>query len=156
MAYVRIHVILKLLYRRMSYFIDQSKKIYYSEQGFGKPVVLLHGDTASSKMFEPLLPLYTEAFKVILIDFFGNGKSDRVEDFPEEYPLLEDFLYDAIYIPEGMESCTYYPKIVLSCKAGLLTGTPSFKQLCRLQKQNPYIREKILRKAIGSVWPGMP
>ena len=73
----------------MSYFIDQSKKIYYSEQGFGKPVVLLHGDTASSKMFEPLLPLYTEAFKVILIDFLGNGKSDRVEEFtvdvwPEE------------------------------------------------------------------------
>lgn len=82
MAYVRIHVILKLSYRRMSYFIDQSKKIYYSEQGFGKPVVLLHGDTASSKMFEPLLPLYTEAFKVILIDFLGNGKSDRVEEFP--------------------------------------------------------------------------
>lgn len=79
-----------------------------------------------------------------------------LKDFPEEYPLLEDFLYDAIYIPEGMESCTYYPQIVLSCKAGLLTGTPGFKQLCRLQKQNPYIREKILRKAIGSVWPGMP
>ncbi len=68
----------------MSYFIYQSKKIYYSEQGFGKPVVFLHGDTASSKMFEPLLPLYTEEFKVILIDFLGNGKSDRVEKFPAD------------------------------------------------------------------------
>lgn len=66
----------------MSYFIYQSKKIYYSEQGSGKPVVFLHGDTASSKMFELLLPLYTENFKVILIDFLGNGKSDRVEGFP--------------------------------------------------------------------------
>lgn len=66
----------------MSYFIYQSKKIYYSEQGSGKPVVFLHGDTASSKMFELLLPLYTDNFKVILIDFLGNGKSDRVEEFP--------------------------------------------------------------------------
>lgn len=66
----------------MSYFIYQSKRIYYSEQGSGKPVVFLHGDTASSKMFELLLPLYTENFKVILIDFLGNGKSDRVEGFP--------------------------------------------------------------------------
>ncbi len=66
----------------MSYFIYQSKKIYYSEQGLGKPVVFLHGDTASSKMFELLLPLYTDNFKVILIDFLGNGKSDRVEEFP--------------------------------------------------------------------------
>ena len=65
----------------MSYFIYQSKKIYYSEQGSGKPVVFLHGDTASSKMFELLLPLYTDNFKVILIDFLGNGKSDRVEKF---------------------------------------------------------------------------
>ena len=46
------------------------------------PVVFLHGDTASSKMFELLLPLYTDNFKVILIDFLGNGKSDRVEEFP--------------------------------------------------------------------------
>ena len=66
----------------MSYFIYQSKKIYYSEQGSGKPVLFLHGDTASSKMFEFLVPLYTDHFKVILIDFLGNGKSDRVEKFP--------------------------------------------------------------------------
>lgn len=65
----------------MSYFIYQSKKIYYSEQGSGKPVVFLHGDTASSKMFELLLPLYTDHFNVILMDFLGNGKSDRVEEF---------------------------------------------------------------------------
>ena len=65
----------------MSYFIYQSKKIYYSEQGFGKPVVFLHGDTASSKMFEPLMPLYADKFRCILMDFLGNGRSDRVDSF---------------------------------------------------------------------------
>lgn len=67
----------------MSYFYYQSKKIFYKETGTGKPLVMLHGDTASSVMFEFLLPLYQENFRVILIDFLGNGKSDRVEKFPE-------------------------------------------------------------------------
>ena len=57
----------------MSYFYYQSKRIYYTESGNGAPVLFLHGNTASSKMFELLLPLYEERFHVILIDF----KSDR-------------------------------------------------------------------------------
>lgn len=68
----------------MSYFIYQSKKIFYSELGNGTPVIMLHGDTASSTMFELLLPLYEENFKVVLIDFLGNGKSDRVDEFPAD------------------------------------------------------------------------
>lgn len=68
----------------MSYFNYQSKRIYYSVTGEGKPAVLLHGDTASSAMFELLKPLYEARFQVILIDFLGNGKSDRVERFPAD------------------------------------------------------------------------
>ncbi len=68
----------------MSYFNYQSKNIYYTETGNGKPVVFLHGNTASSKMFEPLLPLYEEHYKVILLDFLGHGKSDRLAEFPAD------------------------------------------------------------------------
>lgn len=68
----------------MSYFIYQEKKIFYSETGNGTPVIMLHGDTASSTMFEMLLPLYLDNCKVILIDFLGNGKSDRVDEFPAD------------------------------------------------------------------------
>lgn len=91
----------------MPYFNYQSKRIYYSEQGSGKPVVFLHGDTASSKMFEFLLPLYTDHFKVILIDFLGNGKSDRVEELPEDLwqeqagqtiALLEHLQYGKVHL----------------------------------------------------------
>lgn len=67
----------------MTYFIYQSKRIFYKEIGVGKPLIMLHGDTASSVMFEFLLPLYQENFRVVLIDFLGNGKSDRIEKFPE-------------------------------------------------------------------------
>jgi|UniRef100_UPI0035223757 pimeloyl-ACP methyl ester carboxylesterase len=68
----------------MSYFNYQTKRIFYTEVGCGKPLIMLHGDTASSTMFELLLPLYQEHFRVILIDFLGNGKSDRVNKFPAD------------------------------------------------------------------------
>ena len=68
----------------MSYFQFEGRNIYYEQVGSGAPLLLLHGDTASSKMFELILPLYREHFKVISIDFLGNGSSDRVEAFPAD------------------------------------------------------------------------
>lgn len=66
----------------MAYFYFKSKRIYYKEQGTGRPVLFLHGDAVSSKMFEPIFPLYQDCFKMIVIDFLGNGESDRVEKLP--------------------------------------------------------------------------
>lgn len=63
----------------MAYFIYKSKKIFYREVGEGVPVVFLHGNTASSKMFEPLLHFYQEHAHIVLIDFLGNGKSERIK-----------------------------------------------------------------------------
>lgn len=73
----------------MSYFNYESQKIYYTEAGSGKPVLFLHGNTASSRMFEPLLPLYQDKFQVILMDFLGNGRSDRPERFPAQLWIEE-------------------------------------------------------------------
>ena len=68
----------------MSYFYYNGKRMFYSETGSGKPCIFLHGNTASSKMFEFILPLYSNEFRVILLDFLGNGKSERVARFPDE------------------------------------------------------------------------
>ena len=68
----------------MAFFRYGQKNIYYEEIGEGLPVVLLHGDTASSNMFETIIPLYADSFKVILMDFLGNGRSDRIEAFPSD------------------------------------------------------------------------
>ena len=65
----------------MAYFQYQGRSIYYEVYGQGEPLIFLHGNTASSKMFELLMPLYVEKFRCILIDFLGNGQSDRVEAF---------------------------------------------------------------------------
>ena len=45
---------------------------------------MLHGNTASSVMFSGIAEKYSENFKVILIDFLGHGKSDRLADFPAD------------------------------------------------------------------------
>lgn len=71
----------------MSYFEYHSKKVFYQEIGSGKPLIFLHGNTASSKMFTEIIKGYTE-HKVILIDFLGYGQSERVEK------LAVDLWYD--------------------------------------------------------------
>lgn len=73
----------------MSYFMYRSQKIFYSESGTGLPVMFLHGNAVSSRMFEPLLSLYQDHFHVILIDFLGNGRSDRIHQFPENLYVEE-------------------------------------------------------------------
>ncbi|MBO0452467.1 alpha/beta fold hydrolase [Candidatus Enterococcus murrayae] len=67
----------------MSFFSYQGKNIFYETIGEGKPLVFLHGNTSSSKLFTPMLPLYTD-FQVVLIDFLGYGRSDRLDKFPTE------------------------------------------------------------------------
>lgn len=85
----------------MSYFNYQAKRIFYKEVGHGKPLIMLHGDAVSSKMFEMLLPLYQEQFRVILIDFLGNGKSDRVDTFPPDLWITQ--AYQVIALMEHLK-----------------------------------------------------
>jgi pimeloyl-ACP methyl ester carboxylesterase len=68
----------------MSYFNYESKNIFYEEIGTGKPLLLLHGNTASSNMFLSLAARYANEYKVILFDFLGHGKSDRLQCFPAD------------------------------------------------------------------------
>lgn len=61
---------------------------------------------------DELLKMIDHAYDTVLHSFSKKGQKEilTVEELeirdirPEEYSLLEDFLYDAIYIPEGMEA----------------------------------------------------
>lgn len=70
----------------MPYFNFKSKKIYYYLKGNpDKPaVLLLHGNTASSKMFKGINSLKSD-FYLIGIDFPGHGKSERLSSFPADF-----------------------------------------------------------------------
>lgn len=72
----------------MVYFTYKGQNCYYDEIGEGKPLLMLHGNTASSKMFSLIVEKYLSDYKVILLDFLGHGKSDRLDKFPR------DFWYD--------------------------------------------------------------
>lgn len=72
----------------MAYFSYNNKKVYYEVIGEGQPLLLLHGNSVSSKMFGGVLELYSEGYQLILIDFLGHGRSDRLDTF------TTDFWYD--------------------------------------------------------------
>lgn len=62
----------------MSYFPYDSHQIYFECYGRGNPLLLLHGNTASSRMFDAIIPKLAEKHQVITIDFLGCGRSDRL------------------------------------------------------------------------------
>ena len=49
----------------MSYLDYEGNRIFYEETGEGKPLILLHGNTASSKMLAPIIPFFSENHHVI-------------------------------------------------------------------------------------------
>ena len=55
----------------MSYLDYKGNRIFYEETGDGKPLILLHGNTVSSKMLAPIIPLFSENYNVIIMDFLG-------------------------------------------------------------------------------------
>ena len=44
----------------MSYLDYEGNRIFYEETGDGKPLILLHGNTVSSKMLAPIVPLFSK------------------------------------------------------------------------------------------------
>ncbi|HQA96877.1 MAG TPA: alpha/beta hydrolase [Clostridia bacterium] len=68
----------------MSRFIYNGKNIYYTELGDGRPLLLLHGNTASSNMFGGVEEQFAANHRVVLLDFLGHGRSDRLERFPAD------------------------------------------------------------------------
>lgn len=68
----------------MAYFNYDNKQCYYNEIGSGTPLLFLHGNTASSKMFDDVINFYKDEYKVILIDFVGHGKSEMIDKFPTD------------------------------------------------------------------------
>jgi pimeloyl-ACP methyl ester carboxylesterase len=52
-------------------------KIAYQRQGRGEPMLLVHGTTTYSFIWDTLVPGLSPSFDVIAIDLLGGGKSDK-------------------------------------------------------------------------------
>lgn len=53
---------------------------FYTLDGSGTPLLLLHGFTGSSQNWQPFLPVFTEQFQVIAVDILGHGRSHSPSD----------------------------------------------------------------------------
>jgi pimeloyl-ACP methyl ester carboxylesterase len=56
----------------------QKKNIFFTDEGTGKAIVLLHGFTESLKIWTSFATQFSKKYRVITIDLPGHGKSDCV------------------------------------------------------------------------------
>lgn len=68
----------------MPEFCYLGHRLHYTDQGAGTPLLLLHGNAASSNMFYGTAQRYAASFRVICPDFLGHGASDRLSEFPTD------------------------------------------------------------------------
>ncbi len=65
----------------MPFFVtDDGVRLYYTTCGAGRPVVLIHGLTASSTFFRKQIPALSPFFQVIAMDLRGHGQSQTRDD----------------------------------------------------------------------------
>ena len=101
----------------MPYFKYNSKNVFYEKIGSGYPTIFLHGNTASSKMFTSVIPLFSKFFQIILLDFAGHGKSERLTSFPT------DLWYDeALQVIELIEILNYEKVNLMGSSGGALVA----------------------------------
>jgi len=63
----------------MKHLLIQKKRIFYTDKGTGKPIVLLHGFTESSKIWKKFAGQLSRKYRVITIDLPGHGKSECLD-----------------------------------------------------------------------------
>lgn len=99
--------------------------LYYEKSGTGKPLLLIHGNGETHKIFDKAIPLLAEHFSVYAIDSRGHGKSDAAleyhyDDFAEdikcfieelnlEQPILYGFSDGGIV---GLLLAAKYPQLL--------------------------------------------
>jgi pimeloyl-ACP methyl ester carboxylesterase len=64
--------------------------IYYQEFGSGRPLILIHGGTVTSNMWQPFIPSLASHFRVITPDSRGHGKTNNPNDEQLSYRLMAD------------------------------------------------------------------
>ena len=101
----------------MSYFKYNRKKIYFEEHGSGEVLVLLHGNTASGKLFMPVISLLAERYHVITLDFLGCGQSDRIDEWPAD--LWYEWCWQVVALCDELELSKVK---LIGCSGGALVA----------------------------------
>lgn len=62
----------------MSFFYHEGHRIFYTEEGTGKPFLILNGIMMSTKSWQPFAGSFSERNRFIRLDFLDQGQSDRL------------------------------------------------------------------------------
>ncbi|MFZ0369938.1 MAG: alpha/beta hydrolase [Halobacillus sp.] len=60
--------------------LKDGTKLYYQDQGSGKPLLMIHGVWMSSRFFKEQVPFFQQKYRVINLDLRGHGQSSKTED----------------------------------------------------------------------------
>ena len=77
----------------MPHFVHHAHKLFYREQGSGPLLLILPGNTASSACHVGELEFFARHYRVVSLDFWGTGQSDRIDVWPDDW--WEHGAYDA-------------------------------------------------------------
>lgn len=69
----------------MPYFYSNGHKLHYIEKGTGDFLLILPGNTASSANHTDDIEYFSKYFHTVSLDFWGTGKSDRLQDWTREW-----------------------------------------------------------------------
>ena len=76
--------------------LNDGRKLWYTEEGSGKPVVLIHGWKASANVYEDTSRRLAEAgYRAIRYDHVGHMRSD-LPDFEPDLKTLADDLHEVL------------------------------------------------------------
>lgn len=69
----------------MPYFTHEGHRLHYREQGSGRPLLILPGDTSSAAHHSGELAHFEDHYHSVSLDFRGTGRSDRIETWPADW-----------------------------------------------------------------------
>jgi len=102
----------------MPYLEFDKLNIFYDIIGEGSPLLLLHGNSVSSKMFTSEIEYWaSNNYKVIVMDYPGLGQSDRISVFRNDY-----WLYNAHCVAELINHLDIDTISIVGTSGGALTG----------------------------------
>lgn len=101
----------------MPEFIFNSKKINYIAKGKGNLLVILPGNTASSKVHQEQIDYFSEYYCAVSIDFLGTGKSDRITKIKENW-----WRYSAKQVNALINHLDYKNAIIIGVSGGAIVA----------------------------------
>ena len=76
--------------QRGRYVQANGLNVYYEEYGSGQPLILLHGGTETSQMWQPFLSSFIPHFRAIALDSRAHGRTNNPDGELSYYLMADD------------------------------------------------------------------